>query len=188
MAITINWGTRVISIPKTDLTQISTTLYELDVDVFRLRLKDLEDDEDGMPFLRTHNHNPTVTVGGSTLARVVEIINGYTVTFEDGQYAVRLVGANNNIADVLNLNQVSLRSSNSAGLVQVASNAPSEFVDALRAAPFDGVSYENVITDLLSSASGKMVKVSDRRFEYRARDGTTVRFTLESDGTTRTRT
>lgn len=117
MAITIAWGTKIINIPQVDLTYISGSLYELDVDDFRLTLKDLEDDEAGMPFLRTHNHNTEVTVAGTVLSRVVEIINGYTVTFQDGQYAVRLVGANNNISDVTNINQVSIRSNNSAGLI-----------------------------------------------------------------------
>ena len=121
MAISINWATRVISIPKADMTFMSATLYELDVDVLRLALKNLEDDEDGMAYPQTHNHNTLVEVGGVTLARVVEIINGYTITFENGVYAVSLVGANNNIADVMNLNNVSLRSNNSAGLIVVDS-------------------------------------------------------------------
>jgi len=70
-----------------------------------------------MAFPDTHKHNTEVTLAGMTLARTVEIINGYTITFEDGQYAVNLTGANNNIADALNVNQVSVRSANTAGLV-----------------------------------------------------------------------
>lgn len=119
MAITVDWPTKVINIPKADtqLVQASPTeIRQLDLNSFRLTLKDLEDDEYGMVSIRTHNHNAPVTVGGVTLARVVEIINGYTVTFEDGQYAVNLVGANSNIGDVVNVNQVSVRSANSAGL------------------------------------------------------------------------
>jgi hypothetical protein len=119
MAITIDWATLVINVPKADTQLVSAgppEIRALDIDVFRLTLKDLEDDEDGVVFLHTHNHNPPVTVGGVTLARVIEIINGYTITFEDGQYAVNLVGANSNIADVANVNQVSIRSANSAGL------------------------------------------------------------------------
>ncbi len=115
--ITINWATKVINIPQNDLILISPGIYELNLDNFRLTLKDLEDDEEGMPFLRTHNHNTEVVVGGVTLARVIEIINGYTVTFEDGQYAVVLTGANSNVPDITNVNQVSVRSNNSAGLV-----------------------------------------------------------------------
>lgn len=119
MAITINWPTGVISVPKADMTLIQSTPFEireLDINTFRLALKDLEDDEEGQPWIRTHNHNTTVSVGGVTLARVIEIINGYTITFEDGNYAVNLIGANSNIADVINLNSVSVRAANSAGL------------------------------------------------------------------------
>lgn len=123
MAITINWDTRVISIPKSFMTELSPTLYELDLNDFRLALKDLEDDMEGMSFPITHNHNTEVTLAGITFARTIEIINDYTVTFEDGQYAVNAVGANSNIADVMNLNQVSLRTANSAGLITVTSGS-----------------------------------------------------------------
>ena len=126
MAVTINWTTKVINIPKADLTFIQdnpTEIRELDVDWFRLQLKDIEDNVEGQPFTDTHVHNTEVTLGGLTLARVVEIIAPYSVTFEDGQYAVNLVGANNNIADKTNVNQVSVRSSNSAGMVIVNSGS-----------------------------------------------------------------
>lgn len=121
--ISINHSTKRISVPQADLTFVSGSLYELDVDAFRLILKGLEDDADGMTLLDTHRHNTAVTVGGTTLARVVEIINGFTITFGDGQYAVRLVGANSNIPDVTNINQVSIRSQNSAGLITVTSGS-----------------------------------------------------------------
>jgi hypothetical protein len=122
MASTIDYITRIISVPKADLTLIQSTpfeILELDINVFRLGLKDIEDNVGGISFVDTHLHNTAVTVGGVTLARVVEIINGYTVTFEDGNYAVNLVGANSNIGDVINLNQVQVRSSNSAGLTDL---------------------------------------------------------------------
>ena len=119
MALSVDWPTQVVTVPRTDmlLAQSSPTeIRELNLDDFRLELKSIEASVEGMPFLDIHQHNPPVTIGGVTLARVVEIINGYTVTFEDGQYAVNLVGANSNVADVTNVNQVSVRSANSAGL------------------------------------------------------------------------
>lgn len=122
MAISIDWGTKIITVEQADLTNISGANYSLDVDVFRLALKDLEDSEEGIAFPMTHNHVAPISVGGVTLARVIEIINGYTISFEDTgtPYSVRLDGANNNIADVANLiANVSIRSSNSAGLIQV---------------------------------------------------------------------
>jgi hypothetical protein len=120
MAVSIDWGSRVIFVPKADLTLIQATpteIREMNLDWFRFQLKGLEDDPEGMPFPDTHRHNTEATVAGLTLARVIEIINDYTVTFEDGQYAVNLVGANSNVGDVVNVNQVSVRSFNSAGLI-----------------------------------------------------------------------
>lgn len=117
MAISIDWGTKVINIPQADLTSLGGSLYELDLEDFRTALNALQASEAGQPFPTTHNHNSTVTVAGVTLAQVIEIINGYTVTFEDGNYAVNLVGANSNVAEVTNINQVSIRSFNTAGMV-----------------------------------------------------------------------
>lgn len=125
MATTVDWANKIILVPRADLTLIQsvpTEIRQLDLDVFRLDLKALEAGSEGMTFLDTHSHNPPVTVGGVTLARVIEIINGYTVTFEDGQYAVNLTNANSNVGDVTNVNQVSIRSANSAGLTDVEIN------------------------------------------------------------------
>jgi len=152
MAITIDWGTKVISVPKADTTLIQsspTEIRQLNLDTFRLILKDLEDSEEGMAYLRTHNHNTSVTVGGVTLARVVEIINGYTVTFEDGQYAVNLVGANSNVGDVVNVNQVSVRSANSAGLQDLS---------VLLSAAYQG----EVCVDTVNGQSGTDVPIGTR--------------------------
>jgi len=117
VAVSVDWATKVITIPQADLTLVSGTTYQYDVDEFRLALKDLEDDQEGIPFLDTHQHNTEVTIGGVTYARTFEIINGYTVEFEDGQYGVTLFGANHNIGDVLVRNQVSVLIQNSAGLI-----------------------------------------------------------------------
>ena len=123
MAITIDWATKVINVPRNDMLLVQaspTEIRQLDLDNFRLELKAIEQSFEGMPYPDTHRHNTTVTVGGVTLARVIEIINGYSVTFEDGQYAVNLSGANSNVADVSNVNQVSIRSANSAGLQDIS--------------------------------------------------------------------
>lgn len=117
MAISIDYGTLTIMVPQADLTPLGGSLYELDVDAFRLELKELEACECGMTFPDTHVHNTEVTLAGVTLARTVEIINGYTVEFENGQYTVSCVGANHNLADVKVQNSVSLIVGNSAGLI-----------------------------------------------------------------------
>jgi hypothetical protein len=124
--IYVDWANRIIFVPKQVTVQVQaspTEIRELDLNDFRLALKDLEDSPEGMPYIDTHRHNTTVTLGGVTFARLIEIINNYTITFEDGQYAVNLVGANSNVGDRVNVNQVSVRSANSAGLVEIATGS-----------------------------------------------------------------
>jgi hypothetical protein len=103
-------------------------IYQLDIDEFRKSLKALEESEDGICFPDTHKHTTEVTLSGSTYARFVEIINGYTVTFEQGDYGVSTIGANHNIMDVLNMNGVSLLTQNSQGL-QTISGEINQFAD-----------------------------------------------------------
>lgn len=117
--IYVIWATKEIFIPRDSmllLQSVPSEIRQLDVQALHLRLKDIEDGETGIIFLDTHQHNPTVTISGAILASVVSIINGYTVTFENGLYAVNLVGANTNLGEVTNVNFVSVRSANSAGL------------------------------------------------------------------------
>ena len=117
MTISINWATKVISVPQADLTNLGGGKYRLDVNAFRLALKDIEDSAEGMGFPDTHRHAGEATLSGVTYARQVEIVNGYTVEFENGTYQVECVGANHNIADVKVVNSVSLIIGNSAGLI-----------------------------------------------------------------------
>lgn len=120
--IYVEWGTRTIYVPRQYGTLVQTTpkeIRQLDIATLWQDLVDLEDTVDGMPFPDTHRNIEPITVGGVTLARVVEIINDYEVLFEDGQYTVQLIGANSNVADRTIQNQVSVTTSNSAGLVEV---------------------------------------------------------------------
>lgn len=123
MALSIDWLTYVILVPKTDMTQIQVSPFEvreLDLNAFRLELRDIEDSIAGIPQPATHDHQSESTLAGTTFARQVEILAPYTVTLENGSYAVNAVGANSNVADVLNLNTVQLRTANSAGLIVTA--------------------------------------------------------------------
>lgn len=153
MAVSIDPSTKVINVPKTDLTLIQsnpTEIREMDLNWFRLTLMDLTDDADRIWMDTTHTHQPPVAIGGVTLARVVELINGYTVTFEDGQYAVNLVGGNSNVGDNVNVNQVSVRSANSAGLVQT---------DEIEFASFEG----GVWIDVTSTTTGTIYPAGTAR-------------------------
>lgn len=122
MTITVNWITGRIGIERTDMTliQASPEVRELDVNAFRLTLKGLEDDPEGMPWPRTHNHAPPVTLSGFTYARTFEIIPPYFVEFETGNYRVQFSGANHNILDVAvqDVTQPNLSGQNAAGLIE----------------------------------------------------------------------
>lgn len=158
--ISIDWSTKIIFIPQAYLTNLGGGIYELDVDTFRLDLKDLEDSEDGMMFLKTHNHNSTVTLSGVTYARTFEVINGYIVEFEDGNYTTKCVGANHNISDVKIVNQVSLLIGNSAGLIQITSGSgvlPADII-AIADATSDKVWDELKGTHTTADSFGKIVQ------------------------------
>lgn len=124
MAFSYDYATLTITVPQADLTLITGTLYELDTNVFRLTVADEQDSERGMPFPVAIRHNTEVTVAGTTFARTIEMINGWSLTFEDlANYTVRLAGSNNNLFDIengiLNQNQVQVIAQNSAGLQTV---------------------------------------------------------------------
>jgi len=164
--ITVNWHTKEIFVPKSYLTVVSITPFEilsLDINQFRLDLRSLEADlNEGSSYLKTHTHNSPITVGGVTLARVVEIVSGYTVTFEDGAYRVNLNGGNNNIADVVNLNQVQVRSSNSAGLTDNSSDGIitagdiNAIVDGVWNKLLTGAQVEGTSADMLVKLQSKL--------------------------------
>lgn len=155
MAINILWATREIFVPRADMLLLQTTpveIRQLDLNELRARLRDLEDDEEGIAFPVTHRYAQPTPIGGVTLAPVIEILEPYTVTFEDGQYAVNVVGGNTNIADRVNINQVSIRTSNSAGLQELTS---------LQAASYDG---QMVAVSQSSSITGTIFPKGTRTF------------------------
>lgn len=125
MTISIDWSTKVITVPQTDLTPVTGDLYELDTEtLFRQNINSIMASEEGICFIDPVRHNTEVTVAGTTFARTIEVINGYSVTFTpDSQFSVRLAGSNNNLFDaengILNMNQVQVIARNAAGLVSV---------------------------------------------------------------------
>jgi hypothetical protein len=158
MALDVDWaGSRVIFVPRADMPiiQSSPEIRELDVYQFHLDLRTIETVVEGRPWPETHVHEAATLLAGTIYAPKVRILPPYTVTFEDGQYAVNLTGANNNLADVTNVNQVSLRSNNSAGLVVSSATtiAPTqqEIRDAMKIAPSGGAPAAGSVDDQLGN-------------------------------------
>jgi len=154
MAITIDWVNRIITVPKVDMVQIQAPPNEVrqfDLQAFRDSLKAIEATPTGMLNPLIHSYNLSITVGGATLAPVLNIINGFTITFENGQYRVNAVGANSNLGSVANVNSVSVSTSNSAGL---------QDLNSLQAASFGGT----VAFNSSSQYSGVVFPVGTRGF------------------------
>lgn len=184
MAISINHATKVITVPQSFLTLVSGSLYELDVNTFRLALKDLEDDADGMALLDTHRHNTSVTLSGVVYARTLQIINGYTITFENGSYSVRCVGANHNIADVKTVNSVSLIIGNAAGLITVVSGSgvtaqdKTDIINGTWSKVIETLTAEEILRIVHAALAGKREGLGTATEKYMARDGVKPRITF----------
>ena len=122
--LTVDWPNKVIFIPKSYLSPgANPSAFLLDINNLHLDLRHLEETQ-GMAYPQTHEHNTAVEISGVNIARVVRIINGYSVTFEEGAYSVNLSGGNSNISDVANFNTVRVNSNNTAGLQVVETRAP----------------------------------------------------------------
>ena len=93
----------------------------MDTEQFKVAINDIEDNAPGIVQPQILNHSTSVILDGIEYARVLEIINGYTITFEEtgSPYKVFLTGSNNNILTVTNLGTVQVAPNNSAGLINL---------------------------------------------------------------------
>lgn len=125
MAYSVDWPTKVILIPKTDLILITASpeVYELDVLKFWEAIHAIQESE-GITYDTIMKSGAPTSFG----PRGVEIINDYLIEFEDGQYTIRLTNANSDIISNLVPNQVSIRDQTVIGA------STSEIVDAILAA------------------------------------------------------
>jgi hypothetical protein len=150
MATTIDWGTKVITVQQADLIQVQTLpieIYQLNLATFHNELRDLEDDALGMPHDVTHDYRSPTTLSGVTYAQLINIINGYTVTFlPDSPWVAQIVGGNSNVGDVVNPNNVSVQTANSAGL---------QDAESLQAASFGG----HVTIDVVGGIPGTVFPI-----------------------------
>jgi hypothetical protein len=144
MALSLDPATKVISVPQADLTFVSGTLYTLDSDQFRKDVMGLLASENYIWMVDAFIHNTEVTVAGTTFARTLEFINGYSITFENtgSAYSVRIEGSNNNIFDIENgiINPtplVTVISTNSAGLIRSETSIAQADLDNIADAVWD---------------------------------------------------
>ncbi len=132
MAITLDPATKIFTVPQSSLIWVQGTFWKADTNALKYEIQQLMDNEAYAWMEDPINHNSTVTVAGTTYARTLEIINGYSIVFSpDDQWSVRLDGSNNNFFDiesgVLNQNQVQVIPTNSAGLQDLSTMLASAY-------------------------------------------------------------
>ena len=146
MAYSVNWITKVITIPTADLVLVVGNEYNLPMQEFLDEIRRLEwDPSDGLwaPAILEHT-NSKPNFAGASYAGFDSIINGYTITISGTATRVNITGSNNNLIDVLNVTGVSLVPTNSAGLQDLS---------VLLAAAYQGQVVVNTVTGQDGTAS-----------------------------------
>lgn len=130
----VNWTTKVIYIPVSDMQLISGTEYILNMSDFHKEIRRLEwDYNEGMWADQVLEHQVEDTIAGTVFVPKNKIINGYTILFDPTATKVFLKGDNNNIVDVFIYNGVSVIPSNTAGntVTQVGSGLSAQQAEDL---------------------------------------------------------
>jgi hypothetical protein len=125
VAYSVNWITKVVSIPTADLTLVSGNHYSLDMADFLAECRRLEwEFTEGLWAPAIVDHGDTrINFAGANYAPFDEIINGYTIQITGTATRVDLLGSNNNLVDILIPTGVSVVPSNSAGLQIVSTGS-----------------------------------------------------------------
>ena len=123
MAISIAWslsGDIVVTVPKADTTLVSAGPPEIrsyNVNTLKQAVMDLYASTEGGLYPIPYFRDQESVLSGLTYGRKLRLLPPYRIEFEDGQYSVVLEGGNHNVVDVRSVNQVSLVTNNSAGLL-----------------------------------------------------------------------
>lgn len=105
----VNWTTKVITIPVSDMQLVSGTEYKLIMSDFHKEIRRLEwVFTEGFWADQILDHTNSKVVGGNTLPPVDEIINEYKIILDPTATRVIAEGSNNNLLDVQIANGVSL--------------------------------------------------------------------------------
>lgn len=125
MSYTVNWTTKVISIPLGDLTLISGSNYSLDASDFWLEVRRLEaSPADGLWAEQALDFINTQILSGITYVPIVKLINGYTWDVASTNKNVSLIGPNSNLLDAfIPGNGISVLANNSAGKQTITSGS-----------------------------------------------------------------
>lgn len=109
MAYQVDWEAGIITIPKTDLTFLSGTSYELDLRDFKLEVWRLTwETNEGLSYPEIITYYPSIPEINQSESILINY-DYYSVQFETGNYLVTLYGAAGNIDLYTIMNGVSTR-------------------------------------------------------------------------------
>lgn len=116
MPLLCDWNTKVITVPKTELTLVSGTYYTLEVVKWFQLLRELNGAQEGIAETvhePIYNNTPPTT----STPRIVDVINGYTCQIENGAYNLDFINGNTNWRQVEIKNEVGVGTNNTTGFI-----------------------------------------------------------------------
>jgi len=125
MSYSVNWATKVITVPLADLTLISGSNYSLNTGDFWIEMRRLEaSPSDGLWAEQTTEYVNTQLLSGITYSAIVKLINGYTWDTDTTDKNIFLVGFNSNLLDVfIPGDGISVLANNSGGKIDAGGGA-----------------------------------------------------------------
>jgi len=119
VAYSINWLTKVVTVPLSDLTLISGTSYSMNVDFAHDEIRRLEwEFADGLWAEHAIEYINSQVLSGLVYSPIVKMVNGYTWFVDTTDIVVSLLGSNTNFLDTFIPGLgVSVLANNSAGKI-----------------------------------------------------------------------
>lgn len=195
MAYAVNWTTKVITVPLTDLTFVSGTNYTLDAADVWIELRRLEaSPSDGLWADQIAEFVNTQVLSGLSYSAILKMINGYTWNTNTSNKTISLLGINSNLLDTfIPGNGISVLANNSGGKIIVDSGLSAitqQDKDDIENQIFDrdvenGETFEEQVRLIRAEAAGSIEKVGDVH-RVKSNDGAKDRVVATADETGRT--
>jgi hypothetical protein len=190
MAYAVNWTTKVVTIPLTDLTFVSGTNYTLDAADVWIELRRLEaSPTDGLWADQIAEFVNTQVLSGLSYSAILKMINGYTWNTDTSNKTISLLGINNNLLDTfIPGNGISVLANNSGGKITVDGGASAitqqdkdDIENQVHARIMEnGETFEEQIRLIRAEAAGTIVKTGDVH-EIKSADSLKTRITATAN-------
>jgi hypothetical protein len=125
MSYSVDWATKIITVPLADLTLISGSNYSLNAGDFWIEMRRLEASPgDGLWAEQAVEYVNTQVLSGITYSAIVKLINSYTWNTDTTNKNIFLIGFNSNLLDVfIPGSGISVLANNSGGKIDAGGGA-----------------------------------------------------------------